>query len=233
MVGVIIAAGKGGRLSKISGELPKTLLNINGKPIIQWIIDKAKKGGIKNFIIVTGYNSDMINKYFTSNPDRYIKLVYNPLWKKSNGISVLTVEKMIKKNEHFILMMSDHLFGENIIKDVIKQKKRCPFLVVEKNINKVFDLKDATKVYIKNDTIVSIGKKLRKFNGVDTGIFCLDFRIFNAIKKSISQGNDSLTSGIKEFIKEHKLSFYSIPENVRWIDIDTERAYRKAKKMWR
>ena len=233
MIGVIIAAGKGGRLSKVSGGLSKTLLNINGKPIIQWIIAESKKGGVKNFIVVTGYNSDMIDKYFISHPDRHIKLVYNPLWEKSNGISVLTAEKMIKKNESFILMMSDHLFRKNIIKNVIKQNKRCPFLVVEKNIHKVFDIKDATKVYIKSDTIVSIGKKLRKFNGVDTGIFCLDFRIFNSIKKSISKGNDSLTSGIKEFIKEHKLSFYSMPEDVHWIDIDTERAYRKAKKMWR
>ena len=140
MTGVIIAAGKGERLSNITGGKPKTLLVINGKPIIQWIVDELSASGVEKVLIVTGYQSEKIKHYFKINPHENIKFVYNNLWEKGNGISVLSVGKLVKKESEFLLMMSDHLIGRKVIKDIIKEKKRCPLLAVEKKLGKVFDI---------------------------------------------------------------------------------------------
>jgi bifunctional UDP-N-acetylglucosamine pyrophosphorylase/glucosamine-1-phosphate N-acetyltransferase len=64
MLSVIIAAGKGERLYKVTKGTPKTLLVVNGKPIIQWIIDESYSSGVKEFLIVTGYKSEKIRDYF-------------------------------------------------------------------------------------------------------------------------------------------------------------------------
>jgi len=233
MVGVIIAAGRGLRLSKISGGDPKTLLPVNGKPVIQRIIDVATESGIESFFVVTGYKSERIENYFGKNPDKKVTLLYNGQWEKGNGISVLCSEKVIDENEQFLLMMSDHLIGKEAVRSLVEERESCPLLAVEQDLKKVFDIDDATRVYIDDGKIVSIGKGIEKFNGVDAGIFILNNSIFRFLKKSIEQGKDSLTDGVKEMIKEQSLRAYPIPENVRWIDIDSELSYKNAIRMWR
>ena len=235
MVGVIIAAGMGLRLSGISGGNPKTLLPVNGKPVIQWIIDGATESGIESFfiVIVTGYRSERIENYFVENPNKKVTLLYNKQWEKGNGISVLCSEKVIDENEEFLLMMSDHLIGKEVVRSLVKKRESCPLLAVGQDLKKVFDIDDATRVYIDDERIVSIGKGIEKFNGVDAGVFVLNNSIFWFLKKSIEQGKDSLTDGIKEMIKEQCLHAYPIPENVKWIDIDSELSYKNAIRIWR
>jgi len=233
MTGVIIAAGRGGRLNKVSGGIPKTLLPINGKPILQWIIDESVNVGVSRFVIVTGYNGEKIEEYFRDNLNVDVKLLFNPLWEKGNGISVLSAETEVIGEECFLLMMSDHLIEREIIRGILNMKKDQPALAVEENLSKVFDLEDATKVYIENKEIVSIGKELKQYNGIDAGLFLLNRTIFRFLKKAVGKGKDSLTEGIKEMIKEYRLFPFSIPRERFWIDVDSEESYSVAKQMWR
>jgi CDP-L-myo-inositol myo-inositolphosphotransferase len=146
---------------------------------------------------------------------------------------VLAAEKMIKKNRKFILMMSDHLIESNVIKAVVESGERCPLLTVERNLDKVLEIEDATKVFIDNEGIRSIGKDIKTFNGVDIGLFLLDRSIFYFLKESIGKGDDSLTAGIREMIEKEKLHIYSIPEESYWIDVDSVNSYNSAKQIWR
>lgn len=233
MVGVIIAAGKGDRISKVTKGIPKTLLPINGKPIIQRIMDIAKNSGINKFFVITGYGEKKIKEYFSKNPDENVTLLHNRKWDGGNGISVLTAEKVITGNRKFLLMMSDHLMEEGVLKSMVKQNDKYPILAVDKNIDRVFDLDDATKVHIENNKVKSIGKKLRNYNGVDAGLFVFDKSIFRHLKTSIKQGRDSLTDGVTEMIKKQNLYVYSIPKSAKWIDIDSKETFNIANKMWR
>lgn len=233
MPGVIIAAGKGDRLRNISKGIPKTLLPVNGKPIIQWIIDGAKNSGINKFFVITGYGEKEIKEYFRKNPDKNVTLLHNQKWDGGNGISVLTAEKVITGNRKFLLMMSDHLIEEKAVKSFVKQNKKCPFLAVEEDLEKVVDIDDATKVYIKNKQVKSIGKDLQNYNGVDAGLFIFDKSIFQHLKTSIKQGEDTLTDGVTEMISKRNLYVYSIPKSANWIDIDSEETFNIANKMWR
>jgi choline kinase len=233
MVGVIIAAGKGVRLSKVTKGMPKTLLSIKGKPIIQWIIDVARNAGINDIFVITGYKERKIKEYFSSNPDKNVALLYNQDWQGGNGISVLRAAEAIETGKPFLLMMSDHLIEEGIVKSFVNQKKKYPLIAIEKNIDKVFDIDDATKIYIENKQVKSIGKKLRNYNAVDAGLFIFDKSIFKHLKKSIKYGRDTLTDGICEMIKKENLCVYSIPKPAKWIDIDSEETFNIANKMWR
>jgi len=232
MIGVIIAAGQGSRLKTVTKGIPKTLLYVNRKPIIQWIIDEASAVGIKRFIIVTGYEHERIEKYFLKKPNTSIELVYNPLWKKGNGISVFSSASKIGE-EKFVLMMSDHIISRQIIKGIINEKEGKPVLAVERNLDKVFDMEDATKVLVDGKRIISIGKTLKRFNGVDTGLFVLDGLIFRALEKVIKEGKDSLSDGVSEMLENHCLNAYTVPDDAFWLDIDTEAALKRAVQMWR
>jgi choline kinase len=233
MVGVIIAAGRGGRLSTVTGGMPKTLLSLHGKPIIQWIIDGARSAGIEEFVIVVGFEKEKIVEYFNNNHQDGISIVFNQRWEYGNGISVLAAQEIVKGRGEFILMMSDHLFEKNLWKMVLESETARPTLAVERDLNKVFDIDDATKVNIVNGRIVDIGKDLSGYNGVDAGLFILDESIFEYLQKSIDHGLDSLTGGIREMVKSSTLYAYPIPDEVYWIDIDSEDAFHRANEMWR
>lgn len=62
---VILAGGKGTRLSEKTGEIPKPLLPVQGKPIIQHIINHFANHGIKRFVVLTGYLGYKIFDYFS------------------------------------------------------------------------------------------------------------------------------------------------------------------------
>lgn len=61
---IILAGGYGSRLSEQTDQIPKPLVEIGGRPIILHIMDVYIKQGFKDFIIATGYKSELIKRYF-------------------------------------------------------------------------------------------------------------------------------------------------------------------------
>ena len=64
MVVVILAGGQGKRLKKIYSDIPKPMIQIAGKPILQWQIELLKREGIFDFILIVGYKYKTIIEYF-------------------------------------------------------------------------------------------------------------------------------------------------------------------------
>ena len=61
---VILAGGKGTRLSEYTKTIPKPMVSIKGKPLILHIIDHYYKFGAREVIIATGYKHEIIKQYF-------------------------------------------------------------------------------------------------------------------------------------------------------------------------
>ena len=70
---VILAGGKGTRISELSKSMPKPMIKILGKPIIFRIIMHYYKFGIKDFIIAAGYKKKFIKDYFTKKKNKKLK----------------------------------------------------------------------------------------------------------------------------------------------------------------
>lgn len=64
MKAVILAAGKGTRMRELTHELPKPMLRIQGRPILELILDGLVAAGIREVFIVTGYHAEVIEDYF-------------------------------------------------------------------------------------------------------------------------------------------------------------------------
>ena len=61
---VLMAGGKGERLYPLTKEVPKPMLPFNGKPLLEHTIEWAKKQGLKDIIICSGYLAHIIEEYF-------------------------------------------------------------------------------------------------------------------------------------------------------------------------
>jgi UDP-N-acetylglucosamine diphosphorylase / glucose-1-phosphate thymidylyltransferase / UDP-N-acetylgalactosamine diphosphorylase / glucosamine-1-phosphate N-acetyltransferase / galactosamine-1-phosphate N-acetyltransferase len=64
MKAVILAAGKGTRMRELTQALPKPMLQVHGKPILQHIVEGLFGAGIREFCIVTGYRAEVVESFF-------------------------------------------------------------------------------------------------------------------------------------------------------------------------
>lgn len=66
MKAVILAAGKGTRMLHLTQETPKPMLKVQGKPILEHILEGLLESGIREFCIVTGFRADLVENHFGS-----------------------------------------------------------------------------------------------------------------------------------------------------------------------
>ena len=64
---IILAGGQGTRLRPLTDNLPKAMIPINGRPLLEHLVRSLERYGIKNIILSTGYMADKITGYFESN----------------------------------------------------------------------------------------------------------------------------------------------------------------------
>lgn len=70
MKAVILAAGKGTRMQELTNELPKPMLPVQGKPILEHILEGLRGVGIRDFCLVTGWRKEVIERHF-ADPARW------------------------------------------------------------------------------------------------------------------------------------------------------------------
>jgi 1L-myo-inositol 1-phosphate cytidylyltransferase / CDP-L-myo-inositol myo-inositolphosphotransferase len=238
MKALIIAAGKGERLRRWDGDLPKPLFKVAGLTLIERAILSAKKAGITEFVVVTGYQGAVIQKHLSAKRQEKlgvsIQFVQNDDWNNANGHSVLKARPFLK--EDFVLMMSDHIFDWRLLEALIHQGASAGaegevVLAVDRRIDEIFDLDDATKVKtrdVSNESdIVQIGKDIPDYNAIDTGLFLCSPALFTALEKACSEGKGSLTDAMKILAAQGKAKTF-VAGNYYWQDVDTPQSLKQA-----
>jgi 1L-myo-inositol 1-phosphate cytidylyltransferase / CDP-L-myo-inositol myo-inositolphosphotransferase len=229
MEAVIIAAGKGSRMSRLFS--PKPLTPLLGLRLIERILLVGKLAGINDFNIVVGYKAAVIKKVIGDGRKYGVRIKYieNPEWEKGNGVSVLKAKNHVTGK--FLLLMSDHLFDVQILERLVTayvKPGQC-VLCVDRNLSQDHsNIEDATKVYCEDGYVKQIDKALKNFNAIDTGLFLCTPAIFNALKQSVKNGQYSLSAGNQILAEQGKLVALDITGSF-WIDVNDEAALQKAK----
>jgi 1L-myo-inositol 1-phosphate cytidylyltransferase len=229
---LILAAGNGTRIRSVSGALPKPLVDFQGRPLLEHVIDRASQAGIERFVIVVGYRSDLIRRWFEGRSlGVSITFVENPDYHKSNGISALKARNEI--DENFLLLMADHIFEPENARVLLKQRLATGevILAVDPNIDRIFDLDDATKVSREGDRIVAIGKEIAHYDALDTGMFLCSPALFNQLESAIKDGDCSLSDGMRQLIAKRRLRALEIGAG-QWQDLDTPEALAYAEEVF-
>jgi len=73
---VIIAGGKGTRIASVNSEIPKAMIPVCGKPVIERQIEMAKRQGYNDFILLTGHLGEQIEEYFGDGSSRGVNIFY-------------------------------------------------------------------------------------------------------------------------------------------------------------
>ena len=176
---VILAGGKGTRISELSKSIPKPMIKILGKPIIFRIIMHYYKYGFNDFIIAAGYKKNFIKDYFKKKKFKDIKInVVDTGLNTMTGGRLKRLKKYVN-NETFMLTYGDGLSNVNIKKLVNfhkKHKKIATLTAVRPPARfGAIKINDNRIKYFKEKSKLDVG-------WINGGFFVLDSKIFKYIK---------------------------------------------------
>lgn len=227
---VIIAAGRGSRIRSITQDMPKTLLTMGPQRIIDYLIHNCTVAGIGEVILITGYNSTQLDDFTTGyNGPIKITTVHNPQWELANGVSVLAAKPLVEPGESFLLSMSDHLYGPDLLKEIVASSldKTITNVGLDFNIDNIFDLDDGMKVQVDTGNrfvITGMEKTLSAYDAIDCGVFKCRYEFFARLEDVQATGNCSLSDACNVLIANRDLGGVDIKGNF-WLDVDTPEAF--------
>jgi choline kinase len=112
---VILAAGLGTRLLPLTSDRPKCLVEVDGKPMLQRMLEEVIRVGFTKVILVTGYRSDKLKQWLDANPQPIsIEFIHNEVFDTTNNIySVFKLIPVLK--EGFVLIEADLLLQSDAL----------------------------------------------------------------------------------------------------------------------
>jgi choline kinase len=230
---VILMAGEGSRLRGSDNTFLKPFVPLLGRPLISYALDALIRAGITTVNFVVGYESarmiEQVKQFLPS--DLSASFIENRDWQKQNGISLLAAAGHVSRP--FLLTMSDHLFDGAVV-DRLLDSSEPGFLnvAVDRKLDSIFDLEDAMKVQTRGDRITDIGKNLRHYDAIDTGLFVCPVEIFDYLKraKSGSRRSDcSLADAVQLMAGDKNVRAIDIGDGW-WQDVDTPQMLEHAER---
>ncbi|HVA99326.1 MAG TPA: sugar phosphate nucleotidyltransferase [Bacteroidia bacterium] len=225
MKAIILAGGLGSRLKPFTEVIPKPLLPIGEKSVLEIQIERLKKHGFDEIYLATNYKSDYVKNFFGDGSRYGVKLTMS---KEEQPLGTAGPLTLLKKEltEPFLVMNGDILSLIDFSKlNKFAQTKKNPLTIT---IKKIITPYAFGNIFFKDDLVTGIEEKPDIITYALAGIYMMSPEIFNYIPENKFYGMDSL---IKDLLaKKQAISKYEIEEY--WLDIGRIEDYTKAQEIY-
>lgn len=225
MQAVILAGGIGSRLKPFTEIIPKPLLPIGEKSVLEIQISKLAEYGFKDIYFATNYKSEYISNFFGDGSKHGINLTIS---KENAPLGTAGPLSLLRKEltDPFLVMNGDILTNMDFSKMFnYALKHSSDFVVGIKTIIRPFEF---GKIYFEDDLITGIEEKPNLKNEILAGIYIVKPNVLKLVPDNQYYGIDEL---IKQMLsKKMPIAKYDI--NEFWIDIGQVDDYEKAQKLY-
>jgi glucose-1-phosphate thymidylyltransferase len=211
MKAVILAAGEGKRLRPFTETMPKVMLPVANKPILEYVIDAVKNSGIEEIILIVGYKKEVIMEYFKNYQD--VKLTYI-IQDKQLGTAHALLQAKDAVNDSFIVLAGDNIIDQNSISNLIKHQSTYTLLIKEHAHPSKYGV-----VFLEKNVLTELVEKPKEEKGrfISTGIYKLPSSIFHNIEDLASEGIYALSSVVQSIIEKGETMHTLVADS--WMDI--------------
>ena len=155
----MLAAGLGKRLEPITSFMPKPMIPISGKPILEYIIDDLKKSGFTDFCLVIGHLGEKIKQYFGDGTNFNVKISYVEQEIFSGTASATKLARNFINGSPFLLYLADTIIPknlENYLHNMITSNFEISLLSSQINSSEIGNVGN---VEVENDCVSKISEK--------------------------------------------------------------------------
>lgn len=239
MKAIFLAAGIGNRLKPLTDTLPKCMVKIHGKPILQYGIEVMHSMGITDIIVVKGYLAEKIRF-------KGVKYFENRDYDKTNMVETLFCARE-EFDSDIIVSYADIVYNQNVVSALIKSS--CDVgVVIDRDWHKLWSLRmeypllDAETLKINSlGNIIEIGGKAKSYNDIEgqfIGLIKFSKSFLPALKsfyygldrKAVYDGRSFENMFMTTFLQLLIDSGYiitAVPVHGGWVEVDTYTDYLK------
>lgn len=221
MKALILAAGIGSRLAPLTDNLPKSMIRVNDKAILENQIEILQKNGINDITIITGYKGSIIEE-FVNQKYSNIRIINNSDYLTTNNMYSAFLAKEALDGQGFLMMNADVFFDYSVINSLINYEKKDAIVVDIGNY-----IEESMKVVVKDHRITDISKGIAqehafgvsidvyKFSAEASKAFFAKCKEYIIDKKELNQWTEVALNDILS-----EIHFSACPLDGRWMEID-------------
>lgn len=233
MKALILAAGLGTRLAPITNDRPKSLVAVNGKPILMKQIENLYENGITDITIVSGYKASILEKEVHElYPE--IKLIESVDYATTNNMYSAYIAREVIGDNGFIMMNADVYYDGSVIKALLENKAENAIVT---DIGTYIE--ESMKVIEVEGRLVRISKTITPEEALGTSIDVYKFsqkggKAFFAKCAEYIEGKKDLTMWSEVALNDilPEVLFKACPLKGRWLEIDNHDDLAAAEKLF-
>jgi len=213
MQAIILAAGEGSRMRPLTTKLPKVMLPVCGRPLLEQIVLRAKQAGIDSFVLVVGYGADSVKSYFSDGSNLGVRIDYAVQeCQLGTGHALMSAEALAE--DRFVVLNGDILLDVESLNRVISGKGN---IVAAKRVHDPsrYGVFVTDGVFMKS---VIEKSKTPPSDLANAGIYIFDRGIFESMKnmRKSERGEYELTDGLNALAAKERIGIVEIED---WIEI--------------
>ena len=223
---VILVGGPGTRISAFYPDIPKPMIPISGKPLLEFIIRWLRDFDVKDLVLATCYKSKDIESYFKDGRDLGVSISYSREEKLQGTAGAIKNAEKLLTGDRFLVVNGDTLFPFDLNEMIsFHEKKGCLCTI---SLSRVTDVSSSGRISVGNDgEIIQFKEKDTEYSGsglVNGGVYIFEKDVLRRIKagKKLSLEEDVLPN----VVKQGGLVFGYVSDK-DFFDIGTPSGYRK------
>ncbi len=222
MKAVILAGGLGTRLQPYTTFMPKPMLPLGEKPLLEHLIEWTRKNGIKSIVLCVSYLRKTIEDYFEDGNNFGVKITYaNAKRPLATAGQLKTAEKFI--DDSFVCMYGDSIYDFNLRKMISQHNEKKSFITIS-----LFEYKTHLPYGVietsKNGKVTAWNEKPEINANINMGCYVMEPQVFDFIPKNKPYGMDDL---VKKVMAKKK-PIQSFISKKGFMDIGDKSSYKKA-----
>jgi len=229
MKAIILAAGRGSRMKSLTDDRPKCLVELEGRPLLDWQLDALRTAGMTDIAIVTGYRREsLVRSYLTE--------FHNPRWAETNMVASLACAASWLVAEPCIISYSDIFYDASAISALMASAADLA-ITYDPNWLQLWQkrfgdpLLDAETFRLNPDgTLADIGGKpsaVDAIQGQYMGLLRISpvgWHAITTLRQGLSAADADrmhMTGTLQALLRQHSLAIAALPYDGRWGEIDS------------
>ena len=238
MKAVVLAAGASTRLNPLTSALPKCLLPVGGKTVLDHQIDALIENGVHELVLVIGFQKQLILEHLKKvAPPINLTFIHNDAFATTGPIIGGLSPALGHFRESLLFFHCDVLFESRAIETLLASKHASALLYRKTTWDR-----EAGKITVNSETdrVIELGKHIKKDRATGEYLqiakFGKDFcaRLSKVVATRAKEKRDGFTiDAFNDVVHDQSIEVIGIPFNGISLEIDTIEDYEQAQKLWK